>query len=522
MKNNIFKIGMLALAVLMPLSSCNDYLDTVQRGVTSQDQFYQTDEDAYQALIAIYYGLKSNSVNEFQLNVLSDDAQAGGGSRSDNTQGNELNEFTFSSSNTVLSGMFETWYQTIYKANILLQRVAEDTSLKRIYRAEAKGLRAYCYFQLVTFWGPVPLVLEPLEPGNYNQPNSTVEAIYEQIEADLKDAIEVLPTKSEQSAADKARFSKGAAQSLLGKTYLFEKKYEQSAVILDEVINSKEYALYPDFAYITRNESEFGVESIFELSYVASLTEVTQGTTISAYCGPRSPWFKAGSTGLTESGWGWVSPEKGLHDAYVQAGDDIRRRSTVIDEKELINEFGGSYRDANDGSLPYGTDGLVRMKYGAFVSELPDQNEANHMLGATNFRLIRYADVLLMAAEAHNRAGDNDELARSYVNQVRARVKLPELPSNLTGDALFEAIKQERRLELAFENARFRDLVRWGDAAEVLKDSGKRTSLGTYENGVEQFFENPDAGFKAHKNELMPFPEREISVNPYIIQNEGY
>lgn len=521
MKTKIVKIGVLALATLLPLGACDDYLDTTQRGVTSQDAFYQTDNDAYQALMAIYYGLKSNSLNEFQMNILSDDAQAGGGSRSDNNQGNELNEFTFSSSNSILSGMFTTWYQTIYKANVLLKRVADDTAAKKLYRAEAKGLRAYCYFQLVSYWGAVPLVLEPLEAGNYNQPNSTVAEIYAQIEQDLKDAMAELPAKSQQSAADKARFSKGAAQSLLGKAYLFQKKYAEAAAALDEVIKSNEYSLYPDFAYITRNESEFGVESIFELNYVASKTEVTQGTAIAAYCGPRSPWFKAGTTGITESGWGWVAPEMGLHDAYVVAGDQVRGRATVLSEDELINEYNGSYRAA-DGSIPYGTDGLVRVKYGAFVSEFPDQNEGYHVLGATNFRLIRYADVLLMAAEAHNRAADNDALARGYVNQVRARVNLPALPASLSGDNLFEAIKLERRLELAFENARFRDLVRWGDAATVLKDSGKKTSLGTYANGVEQFFENPSAGFKANKNELMPFPETEITVNPNIKQNQGY
>ena len=519
MKTNILKYGLLAIVAGMVMSGCDDFLDTEQLGVTSQDDFYQTDDEALEALYGVYDKLQADQVSNFQYkNVLSDDGQAGGASRSDNSDGNQLNEFTISPSNSVLETMFSHYYKMIYCANILIEKVEADTDTKILCIAEAKFLRAYAYFELVTLWGPVPLVLETLDVDNYNQPNSTISELWAQIELDLEEAIPVLPLKSEQSDAEKARASKGAAQSLLGKAYLYQEKYDEAADMFDTVINSGEYSLYPDFSMLTREVSEFGVESIFEISYVADRTSSSESTQIHAYCGPRSGYFSAGTTGLSESGWGFVNPLPGLREVFVEEGDEIRWKATVLNEEDL-EEYGASIRAA-DGNLPYGNDGLVRMKYGAFLDEIAESEESYHEIGGTNYRLIRYGDVLLMAAEAHNRkASPNDTKALSYINEVRDRVSLPHI--SVTGDELFEAIKKERRMELAFEFVRFQDLVRWGDAETALADQGKTTSLGTYVDGVEQFYTNENAGFKSYNN-LMPFPDSEITVNPNITQNPGY
>ncbi|MCI1648643.1 MAG: RagB/SusD family nutrient uptake outer membrane protein [Bacteroides sp.] len=521
MKTNLFPIKTLALCAMVSwmATGCDDFLNTTERGVTSQEDFYKTDAEAEQAVFAIYDMLQSENLSTFEYkNILSDDAQAGGGGRSDNSDGNELNEFDIAASNGVLKNMYTKYYEMIYCANIVIQKVTPDTETKTLCVAEAKCLRAYAYFELVTLWGTVPLVTEPLEAGNYNQPNSTVDALYAQIEQDLKDAIDVLPLKSKQSAANKARVSKGTAQALLGKAYLFERKYADAATEFDLLINTHEYDLYPDYSQITRKASEFGIESVFEISYSDDLKEVLESTCIVAYCGPRSGYFTAGSTGLSETGWGFVSPEKGLREAFIEAGDEVRQKATVLNEEDLA-QYGASIR-ASDGSIPYGCDGLVRTKYGAYVDEIAESNESYHTIAGTNFRIIRYADVLLMAAEAYNRQPNPDDTkAQKYLNEVRLRVGLSDVED--TGDALFEAIKKERRLELAFESVRFQDLVRWGEAEATLKDAGKKTSLGTYENGVEQFYTNPNAGFKSY-NVLMPFPDTEMSVNPYIKQNTGY
>ncbi len=508
-----YRIWLGLCTTLLMISSCSDFLDTEQLGVTTQDDFYQTDVEATEALYAIYDKVQSNDLSFFQMrNLLSDDAIAGGGSRGDNSYGEELDEFIFGSSNTIIEACFTQYYEIIYAANILLQRVDESSDVKIKARAEAKALRAYAYFDLVTLWGGVPLVTTPLEADEYAQPNAAVEDIWSQIEQDLTEAIEVLPLKSEQEASQKGNVSKGTAQAWLGKAYLYQEKYDEAAVMLDNVIVSGEYGLESDFSQITRAATEFGIESLFEISFSDDVSTLTEGNRVVAYCGPRTPYFQAGTTGISETAWGWCEPTQDLYDAFVEAGDEIRRRGTVISEDELINDYGGYFRD-DSGNLPYGSYGCVRMKHGAFVAET--QGEDYHTISGMNFRITRYADVLLMAAEAYNRkAAPDDSKALNYINQVRARAQLPGLTS--TGDALFEDIKLERRLELAFEFVRYQDLIRWGDAATVLKDAGKQIPRG---DGT--YYEFSNAGFKDY-NWLLPFPETEVNVNPNIVQNTGY
>lgn len=521
---NFIKISILLGAMAVSAASCDDFLDTTQRGVTSQDEFYKTDDDAMQALMAIYYGLKSEPLNEFYLNQLSDDAVAGGGSRSDNTQGNELNEFRISTSNSVVTNMYTMYYETIYKANLVISRVSADDDVKTLCIAEAKALRAFCYFQLVTFWGDVPLVLEPLESGDYKRARTDASEVYAQIESDLLEVIPELPLRSEQSTADRARFSKGAAQTLLGKTYLFEEKFEEAAEILQTVIDSGEYSLETEFKDVYRKVSEYGNESIFELGYVSNVTYPLQGNPKSAYCNPRG--LDAGTSGLSETGWGFCPPTEELHDAYVEAGDTCRMKYTVLTDDEFNELYGGTIKQYNsDGTYTwtYQAHGMIRMKDVCYLEDLPNQDEGYHVLGEDNTREFRYADVLLMAAEALTRESTPDyATARSYVNMVRNRAHLDDLDESLTGDDLFEAIKLERRLELAFENCRFRDLVRWGDAEEVLGDWGQTVYLGTFTNGVEDTMTVSDAGFQSGRNELLPIPESEMLVNDKMTQNPGY
>ncbi|MCC8197059.1 MAG: RagB/SusD family nutrient uptake outer membrane protein [Tannerellaceae bacterium] len=513
MKTNIFKpLAYVCISGLF-LTSCSDFLDTEQRGVINIDDFYHTDQEVTEALYAIYDKVQSEALTTFQFhNLLSDDAYAGGGGRGDNNTGEELDEFRFGPNNSLISTMFEKYYKIIYTSNILIDRVEVDSEVKRLAVAEAKTFRAYAYFELVTLWGPVPLVTRPLESDEYAQPNATVAEIWARIEQDLQEAIPELPLKSQLSAAKKGHVSKGTAQSWLGKAYLFQEKYAEAADLFDQVIQSGEYGLYPDFAMITREESEFGTESVFEVSYAAELSTITEGTQIVAYCGPRTGYFKSGTTGISETAWGWVNPRPELYEAFVAAGDEVRRKGTVISEQELMNEYGGSFRDA-DGNLPYGSEGHVRMKYGAYVAET--LGEDYHTLSGTNYRLLRYADVLLMAAEANNRkASPDDAKALRYINEVRARVNQPAL--SVTGNDLFAAIKQERRLELAFEWVRYQDLIRWGDAATVLANQGKQIPRGD-----GSYLELSDAGFK-ERHWLLPFPETEVNVNPNIVQNPGW
>ncbi len=502
-KNIIF----IALFALVGLYGCtSDFLDTNQLGVTSVDDFYQTDEDAEQALMSCYNQLQSTDVLSLK-SYLSDDIYAGGGMRGDFAHWAEINEYQFGTSNSLISGSFSALYSGIYLTNKVVDNVQPESEIKIRAIAEAKVLRAYFYIDLVTLWGPAPLVLHELNPSEYAQPNSTVPELWAQIEKDLTEAIPNLPLKSVQGAAEKGRISKGTAQALLGKAYLFQEKYEQAATELSVVINSDEYSLYSDLSTLMKKDAELGVESLFEIIYNTDLS--TGEFTFAGWYGPRLLYFSPGNTGIAPA-WGFMSPQKGLYDAFVAAGDINRRKAAIMDEAEAA-EMGASLRDS-EGNLQYASDGYIKLKYTTWISEA---NESNPWFLGTNIRVLRYADVLLMAAEAYNRSSSpNDDRAREYVNLVRNRARLENITSE--GTQLFDDIKAERRLELCFEHTRYQDLVRWRDALTVMAEQGHYIPLG---DGT--YFGNSNYGFK-EKHKLLPFPETEINVNPNIVQNPGW
>ncbi|MCC8132685.1 MAG: RagB/SusD family nutrient uptake outer membrane protein [Tannerellaceae bacterium] len=493
--------------ILLCLGSCSDWLDTEQKGITAQDNFYQTDADALAAVYAIYDSLQQGEPFLFK-NFMTDEVYTGGGARGDNFGYEEINEFRHGTSNPKIKDHFSSIYKGIYLCNLAIDRLADDTETKRQVIAEAKTIRAYYYLELVSLWGRVPLVLKELQPDEYAQPNAEIAEIWAQVEQDLQEAIPVLPLKSQQSSENRVRASKGAAQAWLGKAYLYQQKYTEAAEQFEAVINSGEYGLHTDFSMLLREEQEFGVESLFEISFVADPSAEDEGNSDFYSCGPRDTHFTAGTLGI-EAGYGFMQPRKILYDAFVAAGDEVRRKATILNEEEMA-EYGTSVRAIDgSGTLQYGGEGYLRLKYGAwYVEKGTTWGEYG-----TNIRLMRYSDVLLMAAEAYNRSG-NDSRALTYINQVRERVELPPLTS--TGDQLFEDIKTERRLELAFEHVRYQDLIRWGDAPTVFADQGKQVPRG---DGT--FIELADAGWK-EKNWFLPFPEDEMNVNPNIQQNPGW
>ncbi len=527
MKTKIFSVTF--IGILLILAGCQKhFLDTSPEGTVPMDSFYKTDKQATGAVMAAYDIFQS--LNAYDWNsmwmlktLLSDECYTGGGHRGDQTNYEELNEFRFGPSNPVITWIFQFSYQGIYRTNLVTQYVKPDDPVKKRVIAEAKTLRALYYFDLVTLWGKVPLVTKPASsPSEYAKPRAKVSAIWAQIEKDLKEAIPDLPLKSQEE--EPARVSKGFAQALLGKSYLYQKKYDSAAQEFQIVIDSHEYSLIPNYSDRLRIDNEFGRESLFEVSYSNAKNydwgsfqwgnngRNTESNIHWQLCGPRGDgWFDGGRTGLL-AGWGFVYPDSSLYKAYIKAGDTVRRKATIMNEQEL-KSYGGKIRNAVQGnSLPWSCVGLIRLKYGPYADET-DMAAVPELNYGTNLRVMEYDDVLLMAAEAYNRLGQ-DSKALPLINQVRKRAHLPAL--TVTGDALFSAIKNERRLELTFEGVRFQDLIRWGDAAKVLANQWKEipTGKGTY-------FAVPNGGFKA-RNVLLPIPEQEINVNPLCTQNPGY
>jgi SusD family. len=538
MMKTINKLSIAFIASIVLLFGCSkDFLDTNPQGSIPPDQFYLTDADATSAVAAAYQMNQalyaSPWTSMWMLKELpSGDILCGGGSRGDQSNYEEIAEFRYGSNNNVITQVYSMAYYIILRTNLVIDNVKGDNAYRKYVIAEAKTLRAIMYFDLVTLWGPVPLVLHKLNDGEFQQPNSTVAALWAQIEADLNAAIPDLPVKSGLKAigSDVSRVSKGTAESMLGKALLYQKKYAAAAAALQSVITSGEYDLVADYSQILRKANEFGKESVFEISYSnaqnntwgtpniwADPGRTTQDNVHWQLCGPRGDdWFSSGNSGLNP-GWGFASPTKDLYDIYVAANDTIRRKASIMDEATLIS-LGGKIRSNSNGSYPYGSQGFVRLKYGTWADETSVGYTPERNFG-TNFRLIRYADVLLMAAEALILQPTPDEAtAKTYINLVRQRAKCSDITSS--GDQLLADLKLERQLELSFEGVRFQDLIRWGDANTALANVGKVYYLGTFTGGVEDAV-STGGSFTAPKNLLFPFPANEILVNSKIIQNPG-
>lgn len=536
MKTKYFLIFVFSIVLL---NSCDkSFLDTRQAGVYTVDEFYQTDLQAFQAIMGSYDYIQNVWENveytpQQTYTMMSDEVYAGGSSRGDALRLEEVNEFRHSSNNSLMSDLFSQCYNGIYRSNVILEKITADTDVKKLVTAEAKVIRAFWYFQLVINWGDVPLVTTRLTADNYAQPRTPAAQIWVQIEKDLSEGIAGLPLKSAQSTRDKARWSKGAAQAMLGKAYLFQKKYTEAAAIFDVVIASNEYDLIPDFSRILRKEQELGKESIFEVMQpMTSYSATNVPPTINNVAGERSRWQRfmgpkgggwfedtKGTLGISNSGFAFWNAKLADYDLFVANGDVVRRKGTIISEAEVI-AAGGKMRNKIFatpalplGTLAWSSDPVIRLKYTNWADETQGP-VANNNIG-TNWRYMRFADVLLMAAEAYNRKSSPDDVkALQYINRVRSRVSMP--PLTATGNDLFTAIKLERQLELMFEGVRYHDLIRWGDAATVLKDCGKQIPKG---DGT--WYLISDGGFKA-RNVLWPIPEAEMNVNKKMTQNPGF
>ncbi len=505
MKNTFIHKILVVVVISLAMSSCGkDFLEIQPVGKIPVDQFYKTDADAFKGLIAAYDILQWTNARDWQSVYLaktfpSDESTAGGSSSGDQPPLQELDKYTYGSGNSVIKGAYEGNYYGIYRCNLVITKVDPINDYRKKIIAEAKCLRAYYYSELVMMFGKVPLIVTELAtPSDYKQPQAEVTAIYAQIEKDLTEAIAVLPLKSAYSADDKFRVSKGTAQALLGKALLYEKKWKESSDAFEAVIGSDEYQLSGDFSTLFRSNQEFGDESIFEVAYVNTKgydwgtfgwggNRNMENNITWQLCGPRGDYFVAGNSGMV-GGWGFNYPTQTVYDAFE--ANDARRAATVWSVSDL-QALGGNWT----GTDAYGFNGYFRVKYGTFTSETGSPvGELNY---GTNLRLIRYADVLLMASEAYYRQTLEDK-SRTELNKVRQRAGLGDVTAS--GTALFDAIVKERQTELAFEGVRFFDLVRWGLAPQVLGS----------------------LGFVTGKHELFPIPLDEVTNNNLIVQNPGY
>ncbi len=484
---------------LASVTSCSDDFLVRQPiiGVT-EENFYKTEADAIAAVNAAYATLQfqispAGHFRWFWGDIMSDDAIKGGSGDNDVNSLLQLETFKGPVNTDLLESEWGASYEGIYRANVVLEKVAPiamDEKLKQRILGEARFIRAWNFYNLVTMFGGVPLADHVLAPSEYNLPRASAQEVWALIEKDLSEAIPGLWVRSAYSQADLGRITKGSAQALLLKVNLWQKKWSQARQVAEDLIKSGEYRLVANYKDIFTLDGENNNESVFEIQYMNASggnwgkNNANEGSFTNVFQRARGQF----------GGFGFNIPTKDFVDEFFKEGfEDPRLKSTVFRVGEAMGDRGIFTIDAT-GGLPHL---YYSKKYFSNKSEDAPFGDPNPN-GGSNDRVIRYADVLLMHAEACFHAGDEAN-ARKSLNEVRARVSIPAI--NASGDALLQAIYRERRLELGLESHRFFDLVRTGKAVEVL---GK-------------------LGFKAGVHELFPIPQSQIlATNGALIQNPGY
>ena len=513
---------------LLLLNSCAERLNIEQWGVLSEDTFYQTDEQATEAITAVYSTWRGQYFNWFYLkNMLSDDTYCGGGGRGDNSNFEMINEYRFSTASTVVSGAFSGFYSIIYMSNLIVDRVKPDTDIKARVVGEAKAARAWAMTELISLWGAVPFADHVLGADEYQLPNGDIPTMWAWVEQNLTEAAAVLPSKSgiNGQQAIGARLTKEAALAFLGKAQIFQEKYAEAATSLKSVINSNKYDLVADFSQLLRSANDFGPENIFESNAINDPDNAwSQGTMLfSLMINWRSDHLTGMPEGIWNTGWGFFNPTKSLYEAFVamEGPEGYRLTNTMKTREQMGGGWAFDWETFQMVYVPiqittplYGNEGFMQWKH-RFPSDEVVTNSWGYS-SYNNFRWMRYAEVLLLAAEACLLSGDQAS-ALNYINQVRARAHLESL-----GSLTLEDIKKEKRLELCFECTRYQDLVRWGDASSVLAQQGKIIPALHNDGKVTVAVTNTDFGFKSGKHELLPFPEHEMNVNKNLVQNPGW
>lgn len=481
----ILKTYIVVLATVM-LSSCSDeFLDLKPISTATSDNFYRTPDDFKNALNGGYAGLRSGGItgNSYVFGEITSDNTVAVASGSVTDQ-DEFDRFYIKTTNPFISSRWNEGYSIIARYNTILDKiggVTMDEALKTRYIAETKFLRAVIYFTLVRTFGDVPLILKPVTNPDegYSFGRSPQAEVYAQIEKDLTEAEAVLPVS--YPAADLGRATKGAAKAYLGKVYLTQKKFGPAAGKLKEVIDLGVYALLPSYADVFRVANKNSKETVFEVQY------------------------KSGGAGLGNS-WPNAFAPQNSGNAVIAFGGDGNNQPTT--DMIAAYEPGDLRKDASLATSYINAAGQVIPD--KFIKKYYDVPVAKNDNG-NNIPLIRYADVLLMYAEALNEVGYQAEgEALNYLNMVRTRAGLAkktaiDIPSQ---QAFRLAMEQERRVELAFEGHRWFDLVRTDRAITVLNNKKEQIRL------VADLTAN---------NLVFPIPQSQIDINKdKIKQNPGY
>ena len=471
----------LSIFILLGSLTACEVLEQAPEANFTPSNFYRNADDAKAAVSTVYDPLNSSNLYGQIMWIIqdqaTDDAEWGNGRSTANQPKNDLDKYTFTPATVSFQSLWGTVYQAINRANTVIAQVPGipmDETLKARYVAEAKFLRGFYYFTLVRLFGGVPLVTaETTSLNNLNIPRTPAEDVYKQVIQDFTDAETVLPVS--YTGADRGRATRGAAKAFLAKVYLTRAEWAKASAKAKEVIDLGAYDLWATFpeAFLLANKN--GKEAVFEIQALGG--GVGEGSLMQGYMRPNFDRVN----GI--AGFGDDPATENLYRTYLPTD---RRRDVTIK----------LYSATTTPAAP------ASVVFPGYVYKYLDPTATGNNDGANNYPLIRYADVLLMYAEALNEQATGNAEAYTAVNRIRRRAGLPDL-AGLTQAQFRDAILLERRLELAFEGHRWYDLTRTKRLIDAMKA------------------QNPSIVVQ-ERHYLLPIPQTERDVNPALEQNPGY
>lgn len=547
-------LSILTVAAALTFTSCEDFLTEEVRGQQNLDTYFSTLEECNSYITGCYQDITCGgwwNINTVWLlsEMCSDDAWMGNTTQSQSDYISLAHYQGNGASNGPISNFWQYRYKGILRCNVAIDRISQanltDTETRDRLVGEARFLRAYYYFELVRNFGGVPLITEFLLPEQVQGiTRKSADEVYQFIQDDLLAAADVLPERSEYAPADMGRATRGAALGLLGKVYLYQEEWQKAHDVLKTVMDSGEYDLLPEFGQVWDLEYDNSIESLFEVQYEYHPT-LALGGSLATVTGARNG---------PGDGWSWCLPTANLEQAFIDAGDTVRLKWTIITSgcteiagennfdqfienskkmdnyQEYIDKYGWDPNCYIIDPAQHKSPRVIR-KYFLPIEDRPEIYNTDK--SPLNHRILRFADVLLMYAEACNKLGQDGE-AQEALNRVRNRAKLPSVTA--TGTQLRDAIRQERRLELAFEQNRLYDIRRWKDdneqpvIASILGPNGSFVQWNMneetrdpleWENQGEA--SNKGITFDVNRDLLFPIPLYEITQsNGSIIQNPGW
>lgn len=497
LKRNILKT-VFGVLLCTGIYSCHHILDVEPYSFSSDVNYYETEAQilravngAYASMQELYTGDGFWTMTEMvsdNTNYQFDESDRGGQQRE------EIDEFLITPTNNFVEGVWNLLYRNIQQSNIVLNRIGSvefaDEDIRNRYEGELKFLRAFQYFHLVRLFGSVPLILEeiPDPEGAFTGEKASVDQIYDFLITDLIESVDYMPAK--YTGNDIGRVTKGAVCTLLGEIYLTRKNFEESQKWLEKV-TELEYSLLSDYSQNFDPAYKNNSESIFAIQFDDNLQ--TEASNFIFMFGPRNA--KDALVGFPGNLGGGNIPTPSIYNSYEDG--DLRREASIEFFDDPSNAAFEESK-AFDGKMPF-----IKKYYHPPFAEDGRANE--------NWPVYRYSYVLLLLAEVSNELNQAD--ATTYLNQVRERAGLSPV-SNLGQEDLREKIFNEQRIEVAFENHRWFQLLRTGKAIEVM------TSHGVEEKNRLKRLSSASYNIQEHKL-LFPIPEREVRLNK-VEQNPGW